>query len=376
VPGTCATHLAVHKNARFCEWHQRGCSINPADVTHSLHLNAISCTLCQGASSCTVWQRTISCHSMEAHALVLQVLHRKRKLSALSCAHNFFLLFYKEICSAEMACAPACALPLTPILHRFHVCVCIAPAPHTTCSLPHSGAPTACALCHMRTNTLVSNGVFILCLLCLVWLLFILMPPCIIRYLGIPMHVPMPHAAHESCCMCPPGPASRTASASQHPCLTLHFPHATSHYLCLSISKSRATVAARVCGGLRRGVGRVLPQLPSPTAVLQRWAPFGGSAQGPAAASQARGGAEAPPSSTGLSIADTSGEAGVPAVEAAAAAAGKSESAAGRSARPPGPCPVCGTQEMLLPVVALPCRWVYCAWAECAPAAHVHLRGV
>jgi len=111
----------------------------------------------------------------------------------------------------------------------------------------------------------------------------------------------------------------------------------------------------------RRGLGRLMPRLPSPASVLQRLAPSGSSEED-ATLPPGTESAHQPPSLTapGLNIQTEAAARGSQGEDKGRGRALEGGKGAGGMGRPKGPCPVCGTKEMLQPVVALPCRHVFC----------------
>eukprot|EP00967_Tisochrysis_lutea_P115375 scaffold184792_cov18-Tisochrysis_lutea.AAC.1 len=107
----------------------------------------------------------------------------------------------------------------------------------------------------------------------------------------------------------------------------------------------------------RRGLGRLMPRLPSPASVLQRLAPSGSSEED-ATLPPGTESAHQPPSLTapGLNIQTEAAARGSQGEDKGRGRALEGGKGAGGMGRPKGPCPVCGTKEMLQPVVALPCR--------------------
>ena len=97
----------------------------------------------------------------------------------------------------------------------------------------------------------------------------------------------------------------------------------------------------------RRGLGRLLPSLPSPVAMMQQLVPSAGAAQSQDTATSSA----ASPAAAAAAARSRGGAEGQERIDGS----NKGQCVANR---PRGPCPVCGTTETLQPVVALPCRCV------------------
>ena len=103
-----------------------------------------------------------------------------------------------------------------------------------------------------------------------------------------------------------------------------------------------------------------LPRLPNPAVVL---AALGATAPAPMATAAGSG------SSTGSGTAQVPGSSTATTTGSGAAATSSQEGQQKALEGSAGPCPCCGSQDLLLPYVALPCRHVFCYYclsSQCA----------